>query len=105
MHPVRTIALLGALLLVPTAASGAPRDGAGPRPSLQVRAALRTLLEPRMSAEHLLRNLPSAAAPPGAYARVTRWVEDVAQPRRDGTPRLVVVTVPGGLGLAWARRW
>jgi hypothetical protein len=29
----------------------------------------------------------------------------VARPGADGRPKLVVVTVPGGLGLAWARRW
>ena len=93
------------MLLGPATASAAPPARPTPGPSLQVRAAVRTLLEPRMSTAHVLRNLPSAVEPPGAYARVSRWIEEVAQPRRDGKPTLVVVTVPGGLGLAWARRW
>lgn len=105
MQPVRTVALLAAVVLIPAVASAVPRAHPVPRPPLAVRAALRTASEARTSAAHLLRELPAVEQPPGAYARVTRWVEDVALPRRDGTPKLVVMTVPGGLGLAWARRW
>jgi hypothetical protein len=105
MHPVRTLALLLAPLLASAAAEAAPRGRPAPRPSLEVRAPLRTAPKPRPSTEHVLRDLPTAAVPPGAYLQVTRWVEEVTRPHRDGTPRLVVVTVPGGLGLAWARRW
>lgn len=104
MRPIRTLALLAALLLA-AAASAAPRGRPTPRPGLEIRAALRSLAESRASAAHVLRDLPSPVESPGAYARVARWVEDVARPGPDGTPKLVVVTVPGGLGLAWARRW
>jgi len=105
MRPVRTLALVLLPLLASAAAEAAPRGRPLSRPSLEVRAPVRTVTETRRLTEHVLRELPAAAGPSGAYARVTRWVEDVTRPRRDGTPRLVVVTVPGGLGLAWARRW
>ena len=104
MHPIWTLALLAALLLA-AAASAAPPGRPTPRPGLEIRAALRSLTESRASAAHVLRDLPSPVEAPGAYARVARWVEDVARPGPDGTPKVVVVTVPGGLGLAWARRW
>ena len=104
MRPIRTLALFAALLLA-AAASAAPRGRPTPRPGLEIRAALRSLAESRASAAHVLRDLPSPVESPGAYARVARWVEDVARPGPDGAPKLVVVTVPGGLGLAWARRW
>jgi hypothetical protein len=100
MRRIRTLALFAALLLA-AAASAAPRGG----PGLEIRAGLRSLAESRASAAHVLRDLPTPVESPGAYARVTRWVEDVVRPGADGTPKLVVVTVPGGLGLAWARRW
>ena len=102
MRPVRTLALLHTFL-VAAAATAAPRPI--PRPALELRAALRVLSEQRVSAARVLRQLPTPLESPGAYARVSRWVENVARPRDDGTPKLVVVTVPGGLGLAWARRW
>ena len=102
---VRTLTFLAAALLAPALAQAAPRVRPAPRPWLQIRAAARNLAEARTSAAHVLRELPAVSEVPGAYAQVSRWVEDVALPRRDGTPKLVVVTVPGGLGLAWARRW
>jgi hypothetical protein len=106
MRPVRTLALLAAFFLAPAVAEAAPPRGRpAPRPSLEIRGALRTVTEPRPSTEHVLRELPTAVEPPGAYVRVTRWVEEVTHPRRDGRPKVVVVTVPGGLGLAWSRRW
>jgi len=104
MRPIWTLALLAALLLA-AAASAAPPGRPTPRPGLEIRAALRSLTESRASAAHVLRDLPSPVEAPDAYARVARWVEDVARPGPDGTPKVVVVTVPGGLGLAWARRW
>jgi hypothetical protein len=104
MDSVRTLTMLAALLLA-AAASAAPRGRPTARFGLEVRAALRSLSESRVSAAHVLRDLPTPVESPGAYARVSHWVETVARPGADGTPKLVVVTVPGGLGLAWARRW
>jgi len=52
-----------------------------------------------------LRPLPTVPVHPGAYALLEKWVAEVAEPPRDGTPRLLVVPVRGGLGLVWARRW
>jgi len=104
MRPVRTLSVLAALLAA-AAATAAPRGRPKARPALELRAALRSLAESRVSAAHVLRDLPTPVESAGAYARVSRWVEDMARPRADGTPKLVVVTVPGGLGLAWARRW
>jgi hypothetical protein len=104
MRPVRTLALLAAALVAATAAA-APQRRAAPRPALELRAAMQILSRQRSTAAHVLRELPTAVENPGAYARVSRWVEDVARPGADGRPKLVVVTVPGGLGLAWARRW
>ncbi len=105
MRLVRTLALVVFPLLVAAAAEAAPRGRPLSRPSLEVRAPVRTVTDTRPFTEHVLRELPTVAGPPGAYAQVTRWVEEVTRPRRDGASRLVVVTVPGGLGLAWARRW
>jgi len=104
MRLVRALALPAALL-VAAAAAAAPRERLAPRPALELRAAVRGLAERRTSAAHVLRQLPTAVEAPGVYARVFRWVDEVARPAADGTPKLVVVTVPGGLGLAWARRW
>jgi hypothetical protein len=104
MHPARTFAPL-AVLLVAAGAAAAPRGRPASSPALEIRSALRRLSERRASAAHVLRELPTALESPGAYARVSRWVENVARPGADGRPKLVVVTVPGGLGLAWARRW
>jgi hypothetical protein len=104
MFPVRTLTML-ATLLVAAAATAAPRGRPTARFGLEVRAALRSLSESRASAAHVLRDLPTPVESPGAYARVSTWVENVARPGADGRPKLVVVTVPGGLGLAWARRW
>lgn len=104
MRPVRTLSVLAALLAA-GAATGAPRGRPTVRPALELRATLRSLPESRASAAHVLRNLPMPVESPGAYARVSHWVEAVARPGADGTPKLVVVTVPGGVGLAWARRW
>ncbi|HZJ53952.1 MAG TPA: hypothetical protein VFD38_07410, partial [Myxococcaceae bacterium] len=76
MHPLRTLALVAALFLAPATADAAPPRGhPAPRPSLQIRAALRTVAEPRPSTERVLRDLPTAVEPPGAYVKVTRWVE------------------------------
>ncbi len=102
--------LLVAGLLLPLAAAAAPpraRMVAGRAP-LEVRAALRaTRVETAAAAtvQHALRELPPTIERPGAYARVTRWIEDVVVPGADGKPKLVVVSVRGGLGLGWARRW
>ena len=123
MLPVWTLALPAAFLAT-AAAAAAPRERLAPNPALELRAAVRVfperraprsalelratvrgLPERRASAAHVLRELPTPVEAPGVYARVSRWVDEVARPAADGTPRLVVVTVPGGLGLAWARRW
>ena len=104
MPPVRTLALLAASL-VTAVATAAPQSRPAPRPALEIRAAMRVFSGQRATAAHVLRDLPTAVERPGAYARVSRWVEDIARPGADGRPRVVVVTVPGGLGLAWARRW
>ena len=104
MRPVRTLALLAAFPVAAVAA-GAPQSRPAPRPALEIRAAMRVFSQQRSTAAHVLRELPAAVEAPGAYARVSRWVEDVARPGADGRPKLVVVTVPGGFGLAWARRW
>jgi len=104
MRPVWTFPLLAALLATAGAAA-APHGQPVPRPTLEIRTALRVLSWQRASASRVLRALPAPVESPGAYARVTHWVETVARPGPDGTPKLVVVTVPGGLGLAWARRW
>jgi hypothetical protein len=104
MRPVWTFPLLAALLATAGAAA-APHGPPAPRPALEIRTALRALSWQRASAAHVLREIPAPVETPGAYARVTHWVETVARPGPDGSPKLVVVTVPGGLGLAWARRW
>jgi hypothetical protein len=104
MRSVRTLAVL-AVLAGGSAAVAAPRNRPAPRPALEIRAASRSVTEHRPPTERVLRELPTAVAPPGAYAKVVRWVEEITRPKRDGASRLVVVTVPGGLGLAWSRRW
>ncbi|MGZ6070714.1 MAG: hypothetical protein ACXWK8_05820 [Myxococcaceae bacterium] len=98
MPSVRTPALLVAVLLPLGAAWGAPR-------SLEVRASLTESSRAVRWADRALRPLPTALLRPGAYALVQRWVADLATPPQDGTPRVLVVPVRGGLGLVWARRW
>ena len=104
MRPVWTFPLI-ALLLTTAGAAAAPHGRPAPRPVLEIRTALRSLSWQRASTAHVLREIPAPVETPGAYARVTHWVEAFARPGPDGSPKLVVVTVPGGLGLAWARRW
>lgn len=104
MRPVWSFPLLAALLATAGAAA-APHGQPVPRPALEIRTGLRAFSWQRAAASRVLRELPARVESPGAYARVTHWVEAVARPGPDGTPKLVVVTVPGGLGLAWARRW
>ena len=104
MRPAPTLALLTTLLGAAVAAA-APESRPAPRPALEIRTAMRMFSRQRATAAHVLRELPAVVEAPSAYARVSRWVEDVARPGNDGRPKLVVVTVPGGLGLAWARRW
>jgi hypothetical protein len=101
MRSVLTIVLLVATFL-PAVGWAAPWGRPAPRLHLVLRVPRVTTSAP---AERALRELPAAAESPGAYARVTHWVEAVALPTADGKPKLVVVTVPGGLALAWARRW
>lgn len=98
MPSVRTPALLAAVLLPLGAAWGAPRR-------LEVRASLTESSRSVPWADLALRPLPTALRRPGAYALVERWVANVATPPQDGTPRVLVVPVNGGLGLVWARRW
>jgi hypothetical protein len=101
MRSVLTILLVVATFL-PAVGWAAPWGRPAPRLHLVLRVPRVTTSAP---AERALRELPTAAESPGAYARVTHWVETVALPTADGKPKLVVVTVPGGLALAWARRW
>jgi hypothetical protein len=90
------------LALLPAVGRAAPWG----RPAPRLQLALRHPRIPTSApAELALRDIPVAPVTPGAYARVTHWVETVALPTPDGKPKLVVVTVPGGLALAWARRW
>ncbi|HUM10407.1 MAG TPA: hypothetical protein VLT82_05600 [Myxococcaceae bacterium] len=106
MHPVRTLVLLAALL--PSASARAvPRSQSGPRPALEVKAENRGTprADPGACVAHALRDLPAPVERPRADALLTRWLEGVGQPGPDGSPRLVLVMVRGGLGLAWARRW
>jgi hypothetical protein len=90
------------LALLPAVGWAAPWGP--PAPKLQL-----ALRHPRIATsapgQRALREIPVAPESPGAYARVTHWVEAVALPAADGKPKLVVVGVPGGLALAWARRW
>jgi len=101
MRSVLTLLRL-VLALLPAAGWSAPWGPPPPRLQLALR-------HPRIAtsapAERALRDIPVAPISPGGYARVTHWVETVALPTADGKPKLVVVTVPGGLALAWARRW
>jgi hypothetical protein len=101
MRSVLTVVLLVATLL-PSLGWAAPWGRPLPRLRLVARV-------PRIATsapvERALRDIPAATEAPGAYARVTHWVETLALPTADGKPKLVVVSVPGGLGLAWARRW
>jgi len=96
--PLRTPALLIATLASLAGAKAAPRP-------LELRAAATASPRSPPGVDRALRPLPPAPARPGAYALVERWVAEVAEPPRDGTPRLLVVPVRGGLGLVWARRW
>ncbi len=107
MRPVRTLALLAALLLPSSPGLAAPWSRPSPRAALEVHASLRGAprIEPPASAHHALRDLPATVEHPDLYALVTRWIEAVAVPGPDGKPKLVPVTVRGGLGLAFARRW
>src|SRR4029453_18113014 len=91
MRPVRTLALVLFPLLASAAAEAAPRGRPLSRPSLEVRAPVRTVTDTPRLPGPVLRALPPAAGPPGASARVPRWGEEATRPRRDGTPRLVVV--------------
>jgi hypothetical protein len=101
MRSVLTLVVLVATLL-PAMGWAAPWGRPAPRLHLVLRV-------PRIAAsapaQRALRELPAPTESPGAYARVARWVENVALPTPDGKPKLVVVTVPGGFALAWARRW
>lgn len=101
MRSVLTVVVLVATLL-PAVGWAAPWGHPAPRLRLVPRIPRIATSAP---AQRALRELPVAAESPGAYARVTHWVETVALPTADGKPKLVVVTVPGGLALAWARRW
>lgn len=98
MPSVRTPALLAAVLLPLGAAWGAPRP-------LELRASLTDSSRSIRWADRALRPLPTAVGRPGAYALVQRWIADMAAPPPDGTPKVLVVPVRGGLGLVWARRW
>jgi hypothetical protein len=101
MRSVLTVALLVATFL-PAVGWAAPWGRPAPRLHLVLRM---PRIKTGAPVERALRDIPAATEAPGAYARVTRWVETVALPTADGKPKLVVVSVPGGLGLAWARRW
>jgi hypothetical protein len=101
MRSVLTLLLLVATLL-PAPGWAAPWGRPLPRPRLVPRV---PRIETSAPVERALRDIPAATETPGAYARVTHWVETVALPAADGKPKLVVVSVPGGLALAWARRW
>ena len=99
MRSVWTAALLTAVLLPLGAARAAV-----PRP-LEVRASLAGSSLAWRWRELTLRPLSTALVHPGPYALLEKWVDAVARPPADGTPRVVVVSVPSGLALAWARRW
>src|SRR5262249_27819978 len=106
MAKFRTSVLLGALVLA-ASAGAAPRIRPAPRPTLQLHARIGSLgrHEVPEAVHHALRALPTQLERPGAYEVVSRWIEQVAVPGPDGKPKVVVVSVRGGLGLGWARRW
>ena len=99
MRSVGTAALLTAVLL-PLGVTRA----AAPRP-LEVRASLAGSSHGWRWRELTLRPLSTVPGHPGPYALLEKWVDAVARPPADGTPRIVVVPVPSGLALAWAHRW
>ena len=103
MRPAWNIGLLAALLLPSGAGAGGPWGRSPAR--LELRASLRESFRAAGGTERVFRELPAVPGSPEPYAQVTRWVEAVALLAADGKPKLVVVTVPGGLALAWARRW
>jgi hypothetical protein len=111
MRAACTLALLATALL-PGAArawAGVPRRlelRATPRP-LEVRTAAQaaSVLALSKPGNRALRALPVPLERPGPYAAVSRWIGEVATPGPDGKPKLVVMPVRGGLGLAWARSW
>ena len=105
MRSAWNVGLLTALLLPLGAGLASPWGHPVARSPLELRAALRDSSRTGRWAERVLRELPVARETPEPYVRVTRWVETLALPAPDGKPKLVVVTVPGGLALAWARRW
>jgi len=98
--------LLGALVLA-VSAGAAPRIRPAPRLIVQhyVRIGSLGRHEAPGAVSHALRAVPTPPARPGAYEVVTRWIEQIALPGADGKPKVVVVSVRGGLGLGWARRW
>jgi len=106
MANFRTPALLGALVLT-ASAGAAPRIRTAPRLTLQLHARLGALVRHDVpeAVHHALRALPTPLERPGAYEVVSRWIEQVAVPGPDGRPKVVVVSVRGGFGLGWARRW
>jgi len=104
MLPFRILVLLAAMVLPSTAPLAAPRARSAP---LELHASLRSASRagPPAPVHRALRDLPVPAETPSVYALVTRWIEGIAVPGSDGKPKIVPVTVRGGLGLAWARRW
>src|SRR4029450_12089104 len=82
MRPARTLALVLFPLLASAAAEAAPRGRPLSRPSLEVRAPVRTVTDTRRFTEHVLRELPTAARQPGDYAQRRRW----GAPVRRGGP-------------------
>ena len=99
MRSVGTAALLTAVLL-PFGAAWA----AAPRP-LEVGTSLAGSSRGWTWRDLTLRPLSTAPGHPGPYAFLEKWVDAVARPPADGTPRVVVVPIPSGLALAWAHRW
>jgi hypothetical protein len=106
MAHFRTFVLLGGLVLA-ASAGAAPRIRPAPQLILQHYARIGSNVrhEAPGAVHRALRALPTPPARRGAYEVVTRWIEQVAVPGADGKPKVVVVSVRGGLGLGWARRW
>jgi len=100
MRAVWTPALLATLLGATAPAAAAPRG-----PAVELRAPLRAEPALRLLPDPVLRAIPDTTQPAGAYAEVSRWIARVSAPGPDGRARLVVLTVPGGLAVGWARRW
>jgi hypothetical protein len=107
MHPVRILVLLVTMLLPSTGVGAPPVGRSMPGLALEVRSSLPSAsrAEPPASVHRALRDLPERVERPRIDVLLTRWVEQVAVPGADGKPKIVLVLVPGGLGLAWARRW